>query len=47
MFGYAMPMPIVIRSRRYDETFYKDMLNEETLSKEEIIKRGELAAAEL
>jgi len=47
MFGYAMPMPIVIRSRRYDETFYKDMLTEENLTKEEIIKRGELAAAEL
>jgi DNA helicase HerA-like ATPase len=47
MFGYAIPMPIVIRSRRYDSDFYKTMLEEIKLTKEEIIKRGELAAAEL
>ncbi len=47
MFGYAMPMPIVIRSRRYDSNFYKAMLDEEKLTKEEIIRRGELAASEL
>ena len=47
MFGYAMPMPIVVRSRRYDSEFYKAMNAEEKLTKEEIIKRGELAAAEL
>ena len=47
MFGFAMPMPIVIRSRRYDENFYKAVTEEEKLSKEDIIKRGELAAAEL
>ena len=47
MFGYAMPMPIVVRSRRYDSEFYKAMSSKENLTKEEIIKRGELAAAEL
>ncbi len=47
MFGYAMPMPIVVRSRRYDNEFYKTVSQEENLSKDEIIKRGELAAAEL
>ena len=47
IFGYAMPMPIVIKSLRYDETFYKKIIQEEKLTKEEIIKRGELAAAEL
>ena len=47
MFGYAMPMPIVVRSRRYDSDFYKAMSEEVNLTKEEIIKRGELAAAEL
>ena len=47
MFGYAMPMPIVVRSRRYDSDFYKAMNKEEKLTKEEIIRRGELAAAEL
>ena len=47
MFGYAMPMPIVVRSRRYDSEFYKSVSQEEKLTKEEIIKRGELAAAEL
>lgn len=46
-FGYALPMPIVIKTRRYDEKFYSSMLEEEKLSKEEIIKRGELAALEL
>ncbi len=47
IFGYAVPMPIVVRSRRYDSEFYKAMNKEEKLTKEEIIKRGELAAAEL
>lgn len=47
IFGYAMPMPIVVRTRRYDEYFYKEMSEELKLTKEEIIKRGELAAAEL
>ena len=47
MFGYAMPMPIVLRTRKYDSDFYKTMLEEEKLTKEEIIRRGELAAAEL
>lgn len=47
IFGYAMPMPIVIRTRKYDENFYKAMNEYETLTKDEIIKRGELAAAEL
>ena len=47
IFGYAMPMPIVIRSRRYDSEFYKAMSEDEKLTKEDIIKRGELAAAEL
>lgn len=47
MFGYAMPMPIVIKARKYDEEFYKSILEEEKLTKEEIIRRGELAAAEL
>jgi DNA helicase HerA-like ATPase len=47
MFGYAMPMPIVVSSRRYDSEFYKAMSSYEKLTKEEIIKRGELAAAEL
>jgi len=40
-------MPIVVRSRRYDEKFYKEMSEELELTKDEIIKRGELAAAEL
>ena len=47
MFGYAMPMPIVVRSRRYDSDFYKTISEKEELSKEDIIKRGELAAMEL
>ena len=45
--GFAVPMPVVIRSRRYDSEFYKAMNTEEVLTKEERIKRGELAAAEL
>ncbi len=47
MFGYAMPMPIVVRSRRYNSDFYKTVNEKEQLSKEDIIKRGELAALEL
>lgn len=47
IFGYALPMPIVIKARRYDEDFYKALLEEEKLTKEEIIRRGELAALEL
>lgn len=47
MFGYGLPMPIVVRTRKYDESFYKAMSEEEKLTKEEIIRRGELAAAEL
>lgn len=47
MFGYAIPMPIVVRTRRYDADFYRAMLEEEKLTKEEIIRKGELAAAEL
>ena len=47
MFGYAMPMPIVVRTRRYDSEFYKAMSEEEKLSKDDLIKRGELAAMEL
>ncbi len=47
MFGYAIPMPIVIRTRKYDSEFYKAMSEEISLSKEEKIRRGELAAAEL
>ena len=47
LFGYSLPMPIVIRPRRYDSEFYKSVSQEEKLSKEDIIKRGELAAAEL
>lgn len=47
MFGYSLPMPIVLRSRRYDEIFYGEMCEEENLSKEDLIKKGELAAAEL
>lgn len=47
MFGYAMPMPIVVRARRYDTDFYKSVSTEELLTKEEKIKRGELAAIEL
>lgn len=47
LFGYAMPMPIVIRTRRYDSEFYKTMSQDEGLTKEEIIRRGERAAAEL
>ena len=47
MFGYAMPMPIVIRARKYDSNFYKTMSEEISLSKEAKIRRGELAAAEL
>ncbi len=46
MFGYAMPMPIVVRSRRYDSDFYKSLADTD-LTKEEKIKRGQLAAAEL
>lgn len=47
IFGYGVPMPIVVRSRRYDSEFYKAMSEEIKLTKDEIIKRGELAAAEL
>ena len=47
MFGYGLPMPIVVKSRRYDSEFYKAMSEEIKLTKEEIIRRGELAAAEL
>lgn len=47
IFGHSVPMPMVLRSRRYDDEFYKSICEDIKLSKEEIIKRGELAALEL
>ncbi len=47
IFGYAVPMPIVLRTRKYDDNFYKSINKDLDLSKEEIIRRGELAAQEL
>jgi hypothetical protein len=30
MLGWGVPMPIVIRSRRYDDTFWEEMLKPKT-----------------
>ncbi|HOG61919.1 MAG TPA: hypothetical protein PKX76_11450, partial [Flexilinea sp.] len=32
LLGYGVPMPIPIRSRRYDAQFWQEMLNEDELS---------------
>ena len=34
--GYALPMPVVVRTRAYDEKFYKDIGAEAALTKEEV-----------
>lgn len=44
--GYALPMPVVIRSRAYDEKFYKDIGADATLSKEELKAKREKEAAD-
>jgi uncharacterized protein len=33
--GYALPMPVVVRTRAYDEKFYKDLGTDEALTKQE------------
>lgn len=38
MLGFGVPMPIPIRSRRYDENFWKELLNESRLSKADKLK---------
>lgn len=47
--GYAVPMPVVIRTRSYNTDFYKSLgymeINEE--NKQELINRGEKAQTEL
>jgi len=46
--GYAVPMPVVVRTRNYDTEFYKSVSQEASLfSKEEIIKKGEDIISEL
>jgi DNA helicase HerA-like ATPase len=42
VFGHAVPMPVVIRTREYDEAFYKEMGYREN---EEVVRRGAAAAA--
>ena len=42
MFGHAVPMPVVIKTRNYDETFYRAMGD---LSEEEKVEKGEAASA--
>ena len=42
MFGHAVPMPIVIKTRNYDEAFYKAM---GAVSDEEKVAQAEKASA--
>ena len=42
VFGHAVPMPVVIRTRHYDEAFYKAMGYRE---KDEVVRRGTAATA--
>ena len=42
MFGHAVPMPVVIKTRNYDEAFYRAMGD---LPEEEKVERGEEASA--
>lgn len=55
--GYAVPMPVVVRARNFDETFYREMATDpllgerlETLSpqrRKDLIDRGDTAEKEL
>jgi uncharacterized protein len=38
--GYAVPMPVVVRTRAYDEKFYKDIGAAAALSKEELAEKA-------
>ena len=40
LMGYAMPMPMVVRTRAYDELFYKEIGADAALSKEERDAKG-------
>jgi hypothetical protein len=42
MFGHAVPMPVVVKTRNYDEAFYRAMGD---LPEEEKVERGEEASA--
>jgi DNA helicase HerA-like ATPase len=44
MFGHAVPMPVVIRTRNYDEEFYRAMGD---LTEEEKVVKAEAASAAL
>jgi DNA helicase HerA-like ATPase len=47
--GHAVPMPVVVRTRPYDETFYKEIghTSWEELSDEEVFAAAETAKADL
>lgn len=42
MVGFGVPMPIPIRSRRYDEKFWKELLKQNTLTEEEKRKSNDI-----
>jgi hypothetical protein len=46
MVGFGVPMPIPIRSRRYDEKFWKELLKKKELSKEEQQKSANILFGE-
>ncbi len=45
--GYALPMPLVVRTRAYDEAFYKAIGADAALSKEELHKAAAKASEEI
>ncbi len=40
MLGWSMPMPMLVRSRRYDETFWRELLGKERIETPEEIVKG-------
>ncbi|MFN3361320.1 MAG: helicase HerA domain-containing protein [Pseudanabaenaceae cyanobacterium] len=47
--GHAVPMPVVIQTRRYDEQFYKEIgeMNWETVPTPQVLEAAEVARADL
>jgi uncharacterized protein len=47
--GHAVPMPVVVQTRPYDETFYREIgdLDFNDMSREELLKAAEAAKADL
>jgi uncharacterized protein len=47
--GYAVPMPVVVRTRAYDEVFYKQVGSQEPseMDDDQLFREAELANQDL